>query len=73
MPSIAKTLSGRQGAALSNRYKVRRFKSSDAMHGFLNKQYDNSWRIISEDLKSGVYFQQMDRNGVRWINEKALR
>jgi hypothetical protein len=69
---IAKELLAPQGRALSNRYKVKRFKSSDLMHKFLNGQYDNQWKEIKADLKSGTYFQQIDRDGARWINVKAL-
>lgn len=73
MYNLIKVLFGKEGAALSNRYQVKAFKTSDAMHGFLAKQYDNSWHVLEgHNLKSGVYFSQMDRNGIRYIKESML-
>lgn len=71
--NLIKDMPGREGAALSNRYQVKAFKTSDDMHKFLNKQYDNSWRILTgHNLKSGIYFSQFDKNGARYINVKEL-
>jgi hypothetical protein len=73
MNVVMKALSERgQAMALSNRYQVKRFKTSDAMHKFLNQQTDNSWYESPHDLKSGTYFSQMDREGVRYLNVKLL-
>lgn len=49
-------------AFLKNRIKVKSFKYSDDMHKFLNKQYDNNWKIMTQPVKSGVYFEQYDSN-----------
>ena len=49
-------------AFLNNRIKVKSFKYSDDMHKFLNKQYDNNWKIMTQPVKSGVYFEQYDSN-----------
>ena len=71
--NLIKDMPGKQGAALSNRYQVKAFKTSQALHEFQNKQYNNSWRILEgHNLKSGVYFSQLDRNGTRYINVKLL-
>ena len=68
MPTLIKALPGKQGAALSNRYKARRFKDSNAMHAFLSKS-DNSlhWKECKQELKSGNYTTQLDRDGLRYI------
>jgi len=68
MPTLIKALPGKQGAALSNRYKARRFKDSNAMHAFLNKG-DNAlfWKECGQELKSGLYTTQLDSNGLRYI------
>ena len=55
-----------------NRYQAKQFKTSEAMHTFLNRQYDNNWKESKENLKTGTYFTQMDRSGIRYINVKAL-
>jgi hypothetical protein len=47
---------------LNNRIKVKSFKYSDDMHKFLNKQYDNIWKIMKQPVKSGIYFEQYDSN-----------
>ena len=49
-------------AFLKNRIKVKSFKYSDDMHKFLNKQYNNNWKIMTQPVKSGVYFEQYDSN-----------
>jgi hypothetical protein len=57
-----------------NRYEAKSFKYSEDMHKFLNKQYDNLWKIIDISLKRGVYFQQYDSEtrSFKYINIKAL-
>jgi len=47
---------------------VKTFKSSEAMHEFLNKQDNNDWRESKEDLKAGTYAFA----GGRWHNVKNL-
>ena len=70
---VAKPLSRGQGLALSNRYQVKRFKNSESMAAFLASGSNSlEWRPISENLKSGVYLQQLDRNGIRWIDARTL-
>ena len=65
MPSIIKQNSAPQGKALSNRYTVKAFKTSDAMHVFLCKG-DNAltWKEARHDLKSGVYASQIGYDAV---------
>ena len=46
------------GRSFKYRVKVKAFKSAEAMHCFLNKQYDNSWSIMQTPLKSGVYIER---------------
>ena len=73
--NIYKDISTFQNSNTSNRYQVKKFNSTDAMHKFLNKQYDNRWKVLEleKPLKSGTYFQQYDtRNGTNWINVKEL-
>ena len=62
-------------AFLSNRIKVKSFKYSDDMHKFLNKQYDNNWKIMTQPIKSGIYFEQYDSNSKSFnlIDVKRLR
>ena len=57
-----------------NRYTVKCFNSSNAMHVFLNKQCDNKWRVTEYPFKkSGTYFSQYcSKNGQRFINTKEL-
>lgn len=40
---------------LDGRVQVRSFRTADAMHKFLNNQYDNNWSIMDEPQKSGFY------------------
>ena len=47
---------------LKNRIKVKSFKYKDDMYKFLNKQHDNTWKIMTNPIKSGVYFEQYDSN-----------
>jgi len=56
MFSIRKNV--KTGNGFKYRVKVRAFKSSDAMHKFLNAQYDNSWRIMAKPVKSGTYIER---------------
>ena len=46
MHTIRKTTS--DGRGLKTRLQIKGFKTSDAMHTFLNKQSDNSWTVNSE-------------------------
>ena len=70
---ISRPVSRGQGNALSNKYQVKRFSHVEKMHKFLSTG-DNAlfWKETQADLKSGYYFQQMDRSGIRWINVKNL-
>ena len=72
MKTIIKSLHRRTGEMVSNRYQIKKFKTGQAMHTFLNKQSDNEWRETDLDLKSGIYFSQMGRDGARYINVKEL-
>jgi hypothetical protein len=58
------------GTISRERVKVRVFTDNDAMHQFLNKQSDNSWKINngSFPVKSGVFA----RAGGEWHNIKNL-
>ena len=44
------------------------------MHKFLNKQYDNNWKIMKNPIKSGTYFEQYDSQERRFnlLNVKLL-
>lgn len=55
--TIKKNATPRPGRMLTSKIQVKAFKTSDAMHTFLNKQYDNNWSIyINSDVtKSGYY------------------
>ena len=48
----------RTGNGFKYRVKVRAFKTSDAMNVFLCKQYDNSWRVMKNPVKSGTYIER---------------
>lgn len=63
----------KQGQKLGHE-QVKCFNSADAMHKFLNKQYDNRWRVSKYPFKkSGTYFSQYcGRNGLRYISTKEL-
>jgi len=59
------------GEVFKLRMTVKRFKHADEMHKFLNSQYDNNWKDISEKheaFKAGVYAFV----GQRWQNVKSL-
>ena len=55
-----------------DRLTVKTFQTSEAMHAFLNKQYDNKWRIVGEGnaypSKAGVYAYA----GGQWHNVRNL-
>ena len=58
-------------------YVLKFFKDKDAAYKFQNKQYDNLWNFVPESYevigkKSGLYFSQMDKAGVRLIPKSAL-
>ena len=61
-------------SALKNRITVKSFKYSEDMHKFLNKQYDNNWKIMQTPIKSGVYFEQYDSTNrcFKLLNIKLL-
>lgn len=73
--NIMKQLSASQGQAVSNRFQVKAFNTSDKMHSFLNKA-DNAchWKESDQQLKSGVYFQQYDsgKREYKYINVNQL-
>jgi|21_taG_2_1085346.scaffolds.fasta_scaffold07077_6 hypothetical protein len=52
----------KESALLRNRITVKSFKYAEDMHKFLNKQYDNNWKIMKNSIKSGTYFEQYDSN-----------
>ena len=63
------------GKMKGERIRVRAFKDSEAMNGFLCSQYDNSWKVNSGVLvgaelphKPGTYAFA----GGRWHNVKSL-
>ena len=62
-------------SALKNRITVKSFKYSEDMHKFLNKQYDNNWKIMQSPIKSGVYFEQYDSSTktFKLLDVKLLR
>lgn len=79
MYCIAKEDHRQAGEMVSNRYTVKRFKTEDSRDKFLNKQFDNEWKTIDANLKSGRYFQRIDIDRdtktihVEWINLKHLQ
>jgi len=57
------------------RVKVRAFKTSDAMHGFLNKQSNNDWSVMANPVKSGTYVErgiECELLNVKSIDPSAL-
>ena len=57
------------------RVKVRAFKTSDVMHGFLNKQDNNDWSQMAVPVKSGTYVERGLRGellNVKSIDPSAL-
>lgn len=61
----------RTGNGFKERLHVKSFATSDAAHGFQNKQYDNEWRTAGPehaDKKAGIYAFA----GGRWHNVKSL-
>lgn len=50
------------------RMTIKAFKCADDMHGFLNKQRDNTWNESTKGLKAGVYAYA----GGQWHNVKSL-
>lgn len=53
--TVQKTVDAGSKQRLNQRMEIKRFKTLDETHGFLNKQTDNSWRESKHDLKSGTY------------------
>lgn len=73
MFNLIKELPRKSHEIVSNRYQVKAFKTMQSLHDFQNKQFDNDWKILEgHNLKSGTYFSQMDRSGIRYINVKEL-
>jgi|TARA_R110002020_G_scaffold19310_3_gene66976 hypothetical protein len=65
----------KEASTLKNRITVKSFKYAEDMYKFLNKQYDNSWKIMKNPVKSGVYFEQYNSNtrSFNLIDVKRLR
>tara|TARA_B110000285_G_scaffold176562_1_gene198280 strand:+ start:263 stop:544 length:282 start_codon:yes stop_codon:yes gene_type:complete len=63
------------GKMKGERIRVKTFKDSELMHGFLNKQYDNNWQVHTQ---SGVFDSLPHKNGLyayaggQWHNVKSL-
>ena len=53
---------------MKQRMKIKKFKSSDEMHKFLNKQTDNKWSESKHDFKTGTYVYA----GGQYHNVKSL-
>ena len=66
MNTIQKTV--RTGNGFKERLHIKRFKTSDLMHQFLNKQHDNTWTVSKHDLKTGIYAYA----GGQYHNVKSL-
>ena len=66
MNTLQKTT--RTGNGFKERMQIKRFKYSDDMYKFLNKQTDNTWSISKHDFKSGKYAYA----GGQWHNVKSL-
>ena len=47
------------GTGFKTRLQIKGFKTSDAMHTFLNKQHDNSWAINSEPDYHGGFNSEL--------------
>jgi len=64
---VEKTI--KTGGMCKSRTRIKSFKTSQAMHEFLNKQTDNSWKVSTkEGMKSGLYAFA----GGQWHNVKSL-
>ena len=78
MHTIRKTV--RTGNGLKERLVIKGFKTSEAMHNFLNKQYDNAWTINSEPSYYGAFNETLAGlkpgkyafAGGQWHNVKSL-
>ena len=66
--TIQKMVSAGNPQRMHQRMHIKRFKSSDEMHGFLNKQTNNDWKESKHDLKSGKYVYA----GGEWQNVKGI-
>ena len=78
--STLHTIRKSNGKMRGERLTIKGFKTSQAMHEFLNKQCDNTWKITSEPdyygafnaelakLKPGIYAYA----GGAWHNVKSL-
>lgn len=74
MTNLIKALPRRSDEIISNRYQIKKMRDKQSANEFLNKQYNNDWRIleIEKPLKSGVYFSQGIGATQRYINTKEL-
>lgn len=74
MINVIKELPRKTNEMVSNRYQVKKMKDKQTANEFLNKQYDNSWKILEleKPLKTGVYFSQGIGATQRYINVKEL-
>jgi len=66
--TIQKTVSAGNPQRMSQRMHIKRFKSAEDMHAFLNKQTNNDWKESKHDLKSGKYVYA----GGKWQNVKGI-
>lgn len=66
------TIKKTTGPVAKHRLIIKGFKTSQAMHEFLNKQYDNDWSEVETEslkaLKPGTYAFV----GGKWVNVKKL-
>lgn len=66
------------GTGFKERLHIKAFKESGKMHEFLNKQFDNSWRIIEPDSLTYLRVPYPEKSGVyacaggQWHNAKKL-
>lgn len=78
MYTIRKTI--RTGNGFKERLQIKGFKSSQAMHDFLNKQSDNTWQVNSEPDYYGAFKPELAAlkpgkyafAGGQWHNVKSL-
>lgn len=78
MHTIRKTV--KTGRGLKERMTIKGFKTSEAMHEFLNKQSDNTWIVTSEPDYYGAFKPELAKlkpgkyafAGGQWHNVKSL-
>jgi len=66
--TVAKTVNAGNAQRMNQRMHIKRFKSAEDMHAFLNKQTNNDWKESKHDLKSGKYVCA----GGKWQNVKGI-